>query len=502
MNKFYTYLAAICLVITSCRCGNDNDPFAQEGFNLYGSDMPAALTAYNDRLEGLDKHRAAGPPAMYVDFSAGMNTAFGTPLIKEMMAQCFNSVLAQQLDVYRLAEGQVTPLHVSSSTQLGQIVNDPKQYLDRRAPIQAAVEKIVSAKNDALLITDFEEWQDNAEVTSTAYLKIPFSKWLREGNSISFFIADYREGKVDKHIYFTVFTYGRAAGNSLIDKLRPRLAALPAKFDLAADAYVLSTGYPGAKTGGIFRDPDGKSEKEQNVLDLQGGYIGGLAGQRAFEYYPLGVNSATIDQARKDYASQFHDLFRKLYIDLGNTDSYSYENLEVKTFDVTADFERYAKSLEVKKHKPAIVKGINGQDEISEKEQDAIALACYNADGTVKPEFRYEPREPQVLNDVFTLNQTLFTNTLRTDKTKTEIGIAFSPAFGPDKIPDPKGLIRVAVSVGKVTVNSGNPVLEKFKWVNAGGTPNAGLYESVKSTLEELKPANKTIYAYYIKTTE
>jgi hypothetical protein len=502
MNKLYKYVAAACLIVTLGNCGPDPDPFQQQGVDLYGKDLPATLTAYNDMKAGLDKQQKQGSPAMYVDFSAGMYTAFGTPVIKELMSQCFNTVLAQEFEVYRLAEGQVSPLPVSNSTELGQIVNDPKQYLDRRAPIQAAVEKIIASKNDALLITDFEEWQDNKEITTTAYLKIAFSTWLRAGNSISFFVADYKEGKIDKHIYFTVFTYGRPVGNSLIDKLRPKLATLPAKFDLATDAYLFITDYPGAKTGGIFRDPGGKSEKDQNVLDLQAGYINGLAQHHAFEYYPLGVNWATIEQAKKDYSTQFHDFFRKLYIDLSNTDSYNYENLEVKTYDATADFERYAKAMEVKKHKPSIVKGTDGEDKISDKEADAIALACYNPDGSVKAAFRYEQQDAQVLTDVFTLNQTLFANTFRNNKTKTEIGIAFAPQFAVGKIPDASGLIKVVVSIHQAAVNSHNPVLEKFKWVNASGTPNAALYASVKSTLDELKPADKVMYTYYIKTTE
>jgi len=504
MKHFYKYFAGICILVCSCRCTSEKDPFVQQGVDLYGKDMPVILTAYNDLKTGLDKQQAKGSPAMYVDFSAGMYTAFGTPVVRELMAQCFNTVLERQFTVFKLVQGAVTPLAVANPTELGQIVNDPKQYLDRRAPIQAAVEKIVGEKNDALLITDFEEWQNNMEVTSTAYLKIPFSKWLREGNSISFFIADYQEGKVAKHIYFTVFTYGRPADNSLITKLRPKMSVLPAKFDLATDAYRLTTAYAGVKTGGIFHDAAGKTEKEQNVLDLQTGYINGLSKNRAFEYYPLGVNWATIEQTRKDYAeqNQFHDLFRRLFIDLSNNDSYIYENLEVKTDDATGDFERYAKSLEVKKHKPALIRGNDGESKISEQEKDGIALACYNPDGTVKPEYLYEAQELPPLNDVFILNQALFTNTYQSDKTKTEIGVAFAPAFNAAKIPDARGLTRVVVSVVKAAVNSSNPVLEKLKWTTAGGMTNSALYESVKSTLDELKPDGKTIYTYYIKTTE
>jgi hypothetical protein len=504
MNNLYKYFAAVCLLLTLGNCGPEPDPFVQEGVDLYGKDLSDNLAAYNDRQVGLDKLQKQGSPAMYVDFSAGMYTAFGTPIIRELMSQCFNTVLTQQFEVYKLVQGQVTSIKVSNSTELGQIVNDSKQYLDRRAPIQAAVEKIVASRNDALLITDFEEWQNNAEITSTAYLKIPFSTWLRAGNSISFFIADYQEGKVAKHIYFTVFTYGRTAGNSLIDKLRPKLSALPAKFDLATDAYLFHTDYPGARTGGIFRDPGGKNEKSQNVLDLQPGYINGLEQRRSFEYYPLGVSWATIADLRKDYIPQhqFQDLFRKLYVDLHNADSYLYGDLEVKTDDVTADFESFAKSIELKKHRPKIVKGSNGENEISEKEKDAIALTCYKTDGSVKPEFKYEPQVPQALNDVFTLNNTLFSNTFRSDKKKAEIGITFSPHFGSDKISNPKGLIRIVVMIRESAVSNSNPVLEKFKWVNQNGILNAGLYESLKSTLDELKPTHKAIYTYYIKTTE
>jgi hypothetical protein len=503
MKYLYKYLVGICVIMASCQSCHDGggDPFSRT--DLYGKDLQGTLAAYNSLKTGPGKE-PSGSPAMYVDFSAGMYTAFGTPAIKDLIPECFNTVLAQKFEVFKLAENQVTPLRVANSTELGQIVNDPKQYLDRRAPIQAAVEKIVGSQNDALLITDFEEWQNNAEVASTAYLKIPFSKWLKDGNSISFFIADYKEGKVDKHIYFTVFTYGRATGASLIDKLRPKLAVLPAKFDLAADSWLLTTDYPGVNTGGIFRDASGKSEKDQNVLALQDTYISGLQHQKPFEYYPLGISWADVAELRKDYIpqNQFNELFRKLFIDLSNEDSYTYKELEVSVFDATADFERYARSLEVLKHHPKIVKGSDGENKFSDQETDQIALSCYLPDGSIKPEYRYEPADPKMLNSLFTLNQALFNNTFHTDKKRAEMGIAFSPQFDAGSIPDPKGLLKITVSVKDATVNNANPVLEKFKWINTSGVANMGLYNSVKSTLDDLQPTGKTIYTYYVKTTE
>ncbi|UEG51458.1 hypothetical protein LLH06_10780 [Mucilaginibacter daejeonensis] len=488
-------LAVLCL--TSCRYG-DNDLFP----DLYKtSGFVGTLKAYNDLKTG-SIQLPKGAPAMYVDFSAGMYTAFGTPAIRELMAHCFNTLLDSKLEVYKLVQGMVTPIAVSNSTQLGQLVNDPKQYLDRRAPIQAAVEKIVNSGNDALLVTDFEEWQDDKEVTATAYLKIAFSKWINAGNSITFYIADYREGNVDKHIYFTVFTKGRASGESLIDRLSSAMTVLPNRFTLSANPYAIRTDYPNASIGGIFQDKMAQSEKQKNVLDVQSDYINGSLNDQAFEYYPLGVDWQTIEQVKADYGDTFHELFRKLYIDLSEADSYTKPVLDVKTYAVREDFERYARSIEVTKHRPHIIKGNDGENKIAEGEQDPVALTCYEPDGTVKASFRYHPDDRPALGGMFILNTALLKNTQATDIKNTEIGVAFAPAFKAAHIPDPKGLIRIDLVVREVTPNTGNPVLSKFKWVNAEGVINSALFESVKSALEDARPHNRTIYTYYIKTTE
>jgi hypothetical protein len=489
-------LAILCL--SSCGSGDGNDNLFSDLYKTSG--FVGTLTAYNDLKTG-GIQLPEGTPAMYVDFSAGMYTAFGTPAIRELMAHCFNTLLNSKLEVYKLVQGTVTPIAVSNSTQLGELINDPKQYLDRRAPLQAAVEKIVDSGNDALLVTDFEEWQDNKEVTATAYLKIAFSKWINAGNSITFYIADYKEGKVDKHIYFTVFTRGKASGKNLIDRLSSAMAMLPNRFTLSANPYVIRTDYPNASIGGIFQDQTAQNEKQKNVLDVQSDYINGGMNHQAFEYYPLGVDWQTIEQAKADYGDAFHELFRKLYIDLSEADSYTKPVLDVKTYAVREDFERYAKSIEVTKHRPHIIKGSNGENKIAE-EQDPIALNCYEPDGTVKAAFRYHSVEPPVLPDIFILNKALLTNTQATDVKNTEIGIAFAPAFKAAHIPDPKGLIRIDLVIREATANTGNPILSKFKWINADGVTNSALFESVKSTLEDARPRNRTIYTYYIKTTE
>ncbi|WP_431293524.1 hypothetical protein [Pedobacter sp. P26] len=422
------------------------DPFAATNFNLYDQDLGKRIEAYhNVNTPGSETKK--GTPALYIDFSSGINKAFSDPTIKSMMSACFNTVLTQQFEVYKLGSNKISLLKVTNTTELGQQVSDPKQYADIWAPLQSTVEKIVDGNSDALLITDFEEWQKNIEVTNTAFLKIPFSKWLEKGNAVHFFIADYKEGKVNKHLYFTIFSCGNPDAGSMISKLESKLSPSTIRFDLSNSAYQLSTGYPSEKSGGIFYDESAKSDKAKNVLDLKEGYVNGLKNGKNYEFYPLGLDWKNIDQLHSTYAgqNQFNDFFRKLFIDLSNEDSYTFGNFSVKVSDVTTDFENFTKAEEAKKHQPKLSKGNNGEAKFSDQEKDAIALACYNTDGKLKAQWVYKTQASSRLNEVFTLNQSLFTNTRASNPKHVEFGVAFDPKFSVANIHNPDGLVKVDI---------------------------------------------------------
>nr|WP_276901830.1 hypothetical protein [Pedobacter kyonggii] len=477
------------------------DPFAATNFNFYDQDLGKRIEAYNKAITpGHNPKR--GTPALYIDFSSGINKAFNDPTIKSMMSACFNTVLAQQFEVYKLGSKKISLLNVANTTELGQQVSDPKQYVDIWAPLQATVEKIVAGNNDALLITDFEEWQNNIEVTNTAFLKIPFSQWLAKGNAVYFFIADYKEGKVNKHLYFTIFSCGNPDAGSMISKLESKLSSSTTRFDLSNSAYKLSTAYPSEKSGGIFYDESAKSDKAKNILDLKDGYINGLKNGHNFEFYPLGLDWKNIDQLHSTYAgqNQFNDFFRKLFIDLSNGDSYTFENFSVKVSDVTADFENFAKAEEAKKHQPKLTKGNNGEAKFSDKESDAIALECYNTEGKLKAQWIYKPQAANPINEVFTLNQTLFTNTKALNLKHVELGVSFDPKFSLANLNNPDGLVKVDILLNTATPSLQGTKMLKFEWINAKSTPNTALSESIKNTLQELKPVDKVVYSYYIKT--
>ena len=490
--------------ISACKSSGGSkseDPFAATNFNLYDQDLGKRIETYhNANTPGNETKK--GTTALYIDFSSGINKAFSDPTVKNMMSACFNTVLAQQFEVYKLGSNKISLLNVANTTELGQQVSDPKQYADIWAPLQSTVEKIVAGNSDALLITDFEEWQKNIEVTNTAFLKIPFSKWLEKGNAVHFFIADYKEGKVNKHLYFTIFSSGNPDAGSLISKLESKLSPSTTRFDLSNTAYRLSTGYPSEKSGGIFYDESAKSDKAKNVLDLKEGYINGLKNGQNFEFYPLGLDWKNIDQLHSTYAAQnqFNDFFRKLFIDLSNDDSYTFGNFSVKVSDVTTDFENFAKAEEAKKHQPKLAKGNNGEAKFSDQEKDEIALACYNPHGKLKAQWIYKAQPSNPLNEVFTLNQTLFTNTRVSNPKYVEFGVAFDPKFSVANIHNPEGLTKVDILSNTATPNIQGAKMAKFEWVNAKNTPNTALSESIKNTLQELKPVDKVVYSYYIKT--
>lgn len=505
MKKNKSIIFSIAAFFLFFACKNDaNDPFAD--FNPYDTDLGKRIEAYQDAKFPNLANSKTGKPALYIDFSSGISDAFKQNNNGQLITECFGIILSKDLEVFKLGESTIAPLSVSDPAELGQKISNITEYKDKYAPIQDAVEKIIASNNDALLITDFEEWKDGTEITSAPFLKLPFKEWLSKGNSIHFFISTYTEGKVSKKLYFTIFNCGNPNESSMITKLQTKLSPSLVRYDLTNKSYQLNTQYPTEKSGGIFYDESGKTDKAKNILDLKENYINGLKNGNPFEFYPFGLDWKTIDETHSSYKSQnqFNDFFRKLFIDLQDENAYVYGDFDVKVYDITDDFEYFAKCNEASMHKPKIEKGTNGEDKFSDSETDPVALACYNTKGKINDEWLYKAEEKQVkvLPEVFILNKELFKNTKDTEKKKVEFGVSFDSKYNLKNITNPDGLMRVDIVLNSAEPNLSNPILENFKWINSKSIPNVALYESIKTTLQEVgvKPSNKVIYSYYIKT--
>lgn len=492
----------ICLSFLGCK-NKSSDPFIAMNFNPYDGDLNKRIESYQNTTFRNSTNTKNEKPSIYIDFSSGINQAFKKSEIKEKLIGSYNALFIDKPDVYRLGTRKVIPIKDVTPTALGQMIDDQDNYRDTFAPLQDAVDSIVEKNNDALLITDFEEWQNKTEITSTAFLAPAFSKWLTQGNSIHFYIADYPENKTFKHIYFTVFSYGNENGNSMLAKLNGVLSPLTTQYHLSNKQYSLSQHYSTATSGGIFYGESENISDNKKFLDLKEYYVNGMQKGNAYEFYPFGVDWKTIGNLKNTYKEKFKNFFRKLFIDLSDESAYTYGDFDVKVYDVSNDFIYFSKCKEVEKRKPKLERGkSNGENKFADDEKDLIALSCYNTSGIVLDEWKYKPKEMSSVPEVFVLNKDLFNNTKNIDKKNTELAVAFHPNFSPANISNPDGLIRVDIILTTATPNLKYTVLNELKWINSGGVENKGLYNSVMATLQEpsVKPNNKTIYSYYIKT--
>lgn len=508
MKHLYITVGLLTAFI-SLRCGKEtNDPFIE--FDAYDAKLNTRIEAYQDKTFPNPANTKTGNASLYIDFSSGIFQAFKNNPANSNLIKSVYGNLSGDLDVFMLNNDKIEPLENSNKDVVGRMVVDPTYYHGIYAPIKDAVNQIVSKNNDALLVTDFEEYypasSGRAEITDIPYLKEAFIKWLEKGNTIRFYVSDYVENGVAKHLYFTVFNSGNAINSGMIKKVESTLGALP-YFDLANPAFQLSQNYNSDQKGGIFYDATAKTEKLKNVLDLnKETYTNGLDKIKNYEFYPFNLDWNTIAELKESYQeqNQFKDFFRKLFIDLSNDDAYSDTNLEVKVYDATKDFELFSKCAEAVNHKPKLSKGNNGEAVFSETETDNIALSCYETNGKLKEDWKYKKQNSSLIPDVFTINKELFINTKKTDSKKIELAVTFDPKFNVKNIPNPQGLIRVDIVATSATPNISGPKLEMFKWQSTTkkSEQNLALYESIKNTLldPKTKPEGKVIYSYYIKT--
>ena len=512
MTRFLrTILCCFIIAILNGCSDNATDPFDAVKFNAFDQGLNKRVEAYQQANFPNLANEKQGEARMYIDCSSGIYEAYKNNKNAELIKSLYNS-LSGDIDVFKLDNDSIAPLENANSDLIGRLVINPLSYKGKYAPIKNAVEQITGLNNDAILVTDFEEYyppnSGRKEIIDVACFKEAFTKWLSKGNSIKFFISDYIENGINKHLYFTVFSCGAPNNNSILSKINGQLNSLNI-YNLTTAPYTLTNLYVAEKTGGCFYDNTGKDEKTKNVLDFKREtYINGLQENNRFEFYEFGIDWKTIDELRNEYQKQneFKDFFRKLYVDLSNEDDYLINDLDVRVYDVTDDFVHFAKCNEVLNHKPKIIKGSNGEDKIDDKNSDDIALSCYEQNGQVKKDWIYNNDNGKTvpeIKEVFTLNKELFNNTKKTDKSKIEIGTAFHPNFNLKNIPNPSGLIRVDIVIVKAEPNLTNSKLNLFKWSSTteNSKENQALYESIRNTLgsEKVKPDNKVIYSYYIK---
>ena len=151
------------------------------------------IAGYYDASLGQAANPTSGNPAVYVDFSDGIIQAYtGNKDNSEIIKAIGQKMVNPNIEWYSLGATKINKLEYNSN-ELFNKVTDASQYKDIMAPIQEALKKITASNNDALLITDFEEYTSDGKEQFENYPKEYFKTWLKNGNSITFFYTDYHE---------------------------------------------------------------------------------------------------------------------------------------------------------------------------------------------------------------------------------------------------------------------------------------------------------------------
>ena len=452
----------------------------------------------------------------YFDFSDGMNWAYQNDTTKSILKDIVNKVSNENgVKIYSMADDKITLLPEKTTTLFNTIMS-PASYAQMFAPIEKTLARIVESDNNALLVTDFEEYTPDGKIQTAAFASKYFEEWLNRGYDIKFFITDYKEKANTKHLYYILFN---TKSHVLQKKVEEALKGQPKnyrEFLLSTNPYKLTTNYIGAPYGGCYHDSEnqdivsgtdesGTSESYCNfnlegweATILQNSPFFKSVGRLNAEYYPMGAAWSEIVK-NAESASQlegherFTDLLRGLFVDLSDQDSYIVNQLDIIATDVQQDMDAYINSL-----MPQIV----GKPEMVDDGEGGFVAApraeqepYYDEHGNILSEYIYTPKSPAQIMDAFVLNQTLFANTLQTDPSKVEIGIDFKPGFsGSIGGYQPGDMIRLDIVIAECEPNI-SALSSLFSWQG-----NSNLADAIKNTLQNLKPENRVIYSYFIKT--
>lgn len=505
MKRIFLLLSSI-YVLAGCGSDKGSGPWAD--FKPL-NEIDKNIEGYYNASLGEAVNPKSGNPAVYVDFSDGLIQAYtGNPNNGQIVQAICNKLLSPNIEWYSLGASKITKLEYNSN-QLFNKVSDPAQYKDIMAPIQEALKKITASSNDALLITDFEEYTSDGKEQFENYPKTYFTDWIKKGNSITFFYTDYTEtnkksrNTTQKHLYYTVFTHGKANDTSFVSMIKDALKGRfnTKEFELNNNPYILSNNYGGKANTGIA-NPTFAKWVNLNV---------NASAEKELPYEVIGINKAWNDDLEKyiqNIIKKENGLFlNKLSLNASDQSAYKLGKVAVKVYDVSDDYEKFARCNEAKNHMPVLIKDAKKDEVWDEKsKKDPIVKECYSPNTKdLKDEWIYKPGELNAKEwpEVFDLDKAIFEGHLKHDPANIELHTVFHSNYKQKNIKKENALLRIDYVIDEATFNDTNPQLSDFQWssLTIKDRPNTSLSEAIRNTLQNpaINPKGKIIYSYYIK---
>jgi hypothetical protein len=481
----------------------------EKGFNPL-NEVEAKIENYYDNSLGQTAGQKEGKPSVYVDFSDGIIQAYTSNAENKTTIDVLTQKLAGDNDWFGMGKSYngIGKLTFKDDRDLYNQVVTPTNYSDIMAPIEQAIQKIVEGHNDAMLITDFEEYTPDGKEQTFAYAKKYFIQWLQQGNSITFFYNKFHEEnnkskiETDKNLYFAVFNYGKKSKEGLSQKFIDALAGRGVNyktFDLNTNPFSVTNDYGGKDKIGINKQLNGYYNSIVNA-SVQNG--------KPFEYF--GIASAWDKEFDKKFIQPIKDsgvVLSHLYLnaDTSKQSSYKLSKIRVSVRDITQDFVSFAKYLEAKnKHIPTLTKDAGKNDIWDKKYASDTAFNKYYVSNTKDINkamiYKYDEANAPVIAELFDYDAKIFADHLKNTPNSVELKTILHKEYKYNKLKPENIILRVDYIIDEPIVNISNPQLNEFSW-NSGitkSTINNSLYESVRNSIQEVKPGG-IIYSYFIK---
>lgn len=410
----------------------------------------------------------------YFDLSDGLLAAYQVPTTSNCLKSMVNKVTGNEncKEVYTLKNNEITKSQLRQ-TNLYNYILTPQNY-QTSAPIEKSLIQITHAGNAALLITDFEEY-DGAIIQQQNYAKRYFIDWLNRGNRIVFFIFDYKEGTIDKHLYFTVFD---TPDHLLLKETEEALkgnGAVYKTFRLNKDDISFAVNYPAVTMGGAYHDVTGDDIVSLTKEDGEDDCYTLFQGMNA-EYYPFEESWSNIVQnvfdardPNSEYTPPFTHLISGLKANFENVSGYDIRKLDIHVTDIQGDYDKFAGWHAFQ---------TNGENT--------------DENGKVLPDFDYSTGAGPIgeVQDMFVFAGKIIGQT-------ADIALDLRPQFNGTVANMPMGdLLRVDIVIAECEPRY-NALPSLFEWEG-----NRSLIEAVKNTLQDQNPVGRIIYTYYIKAIE
>lgn len=434
-----------------------------------GTSMPEVLYAYTFYHQ--PKAQAADGYDAYFDLSDGLLSAYQDATVKNCLKSMVNKATGNTncKEVYTLKNDNIERSELRQ-TELYNYILSPQSY-QMVAPIERSLAQITSGTRGGLLVTDFEEY-NGGHIQQQNYAKKYFINWLNQGNRIVFFVFDYQEGTISKHLYFTVFdTPDHVLLKETEDALKGNSASYQI-FRLNKDDITFAATYPAVTIGGAYHDESGEDIISCTNESGEGDCYAIFPGLNA-EFYPFeeswpnivqNVKDAT--EAGSDYTPPFAHLISGLRANFENMTGYDIKQLDIRITDIQGDYDKFAGYYDFKQN------GNNAGD-----------------GGKVLPEFDYE-QQGGPISEV----KDLFVFAGKVNGKTADIALDFRPNFGGKVANMPMDdLLRVDIVIASCEPRY-EALPQLFEW-----TGNRSLIEAVKNTLQDQNPTGRVIYTYYIK---